>query len=235
MENARKILIILLAVFLAGPAWAADLTVQPCDADVGLQPTNDYTATTMEAYTYNFDHYNNVQSTVILKFDFSSLPDTATISSATLSLYADSVPGYNGSLLARRLIQTAWVESEATKFIYSTGNNWIEYFGDYTTDNQAYETLYGTGWKDFTVTGIVQYARENTSEVVHFWIGVTTVQYDQSGRVIFRSSEHVTSSTHPKLTITYSNGYSQTVSGVASPASVNGVAGASISKVLGVE
>jgi len=58
----------------------------------------------------------------LLKFDLSSIPPSADIQNANLRFYGHSI--FNPGVLYVTRCKRAWVESQATGLIYSTGNSW---------------------------------------------------------------------------------------------------------------
>jgi len=75
----------------------------------------------------------------IFRWDISSIPAGSTIDSSTLTLFVTFILGaasgrtYN----INEVTQRAWVHSQATYNVYSTGNNWATPGGDYTTVGAA--------------------------------------------------------------------------------------------------
>ena len=115
----------------------AVLTVQPGSGDSTIRKFyagNNYGSYENLYVGIPSTAFMNEVNRICLSFDFSSLPGGAEIYSAYLNLYAyDSDAALVGDVLnAYRLTQTAWVESEVTWNIYSTGNSWATAGGDYT-------------------------------------------------------------------------------------------------------
>lgn len=96
----------------------------------------------------------------LVKFDLSSIPTNARVSSATLSLYCATDESSNARTFRVYRSLRAWVETEATWNIFSTGNNWQTAGGFGANDTEqtdigtraftATETL--NAYKDFTLT-----------------------------------------------------------------------------------
>ena len=195
-------------------------------------------------YSYSSHYYltisnlNGYYQWPILKFDFSSLPDSASISSAILYIY---IP-YKASVVcpdrirALRIVQPNWTES-ASWYKYDGVNSWPiggDAWDSYTTSGAAesqdldQDCEYDTAV--INITSQVTYAQTHTSEIAHVmlwpWGG------PESQVNIY---DRLDSGTKPYIRITYTSGYSHAVNGVISPAKVLGVEGGSILKVLGVE
>jgi hypothetical protein len=60
----------------------------------------------------------------LVQFDYSSIPSNATVSAVTLSLWLYANNATNASDVSVYNLKMAWVETEATYNVYSTGNNW---------------------------------------------------------------------------------------------------------------
>jgi len=77
----------------------------------------------------------------IMTFDVGSIPDNATINSATLRLYVEDVVAdfAVSNAYVRRMTQSAWEESEVTWNEYSNGNGWTSSGGggDFSTTDQV--------------------------------------------------------------------------------------------------
>lgn len=149
----------------------------------------------------------NTQRTLI-KFDLSTLPDAATISSAILSLYAVTDRSSNARTFRVFRQKRAWHETQSTWNIYSTGNNWSTAGGFHADDCEqseigsramtASETL--NEYKDFALTPVTKAALD----LGNGWLIKADTEdldcYD------FNSSDHATANTRPKLEIIYTEG-----------------------------
>ena len=190
-------LLIASLFFFAVLAWGSTLTIQPSTADnyfcSGTPTVNfgnlDYLDVgsvsaggggsggsggwlwkcfEKSAYATAADIFRST-----LKFNFSALPNGATITSSKLYLYYSygfgTVSGR--TYWAYRLTRTDWSESQSTWNIFKTGSNWTNAGGDYSTTNGASITMPGSyGWVNWDVTAQVQYAQANVSKIAHFLI-----------------------------------------------------------------
>lgn len=116
---------------------------------------------------FNGETKLNVQGTedikTLVRFDLSSIPAGATITSATLSLYNYSYNNAaNGGTLSVYRVNKPWVETQATWSVYATGNNWtaagMQADTDYLTSPVVPITIDMTPnvWRNFDVTALVQ-------------------------------------------------------------------------------
>jgi hypothetical protein len=142
----------------------------------------------------------------ILKFEFPTVPDLATITAATLELYYYGTSGgdpVGRTYGAYRLTQTAWVEIEATWNSYRLGSAWAVGGGDYTATYEATQTIpAGYGWVSWNVLDQAIYAKLSTGKIAHFLI--KDVTEDSLFYALFYSSEYVVDVLKcPKLTIEY--------------------------------
>ena len=70
----------------------------------------------------------------LIKFNLSSIPANSTITGATLRLYANFDASSNTRTMRVYRTLRAWVDTQATWNIYSTGNNWGTAGGFNATD-----------------------------------------------------------------------------------------------------
>lgn len=181
----------------------ATLTIQPSDIDTFL----DQLSPNSNRGTYN---YISVQSDAtnlarsVLKFDFSALPAGATISAATLSLYAYNAGSAGRTYWTYELTQTDWVETEATWNSYKTGSAWAAAGGDYTTTDGASAVVPSDdNWMNWNVLTLVQHFQSAHAEVAHFLIR-DNVEGSGGGFCLFYSRKYPTdTSLRPKLVVTY--------------------------------
>ena len=142
----------------------------------------------------------------LIRFDLSSLPADALISSATLSLYAvlDASDNARTCRVYRQL--RAWTEAGATHNTYNGVDNWQTAGGFGAADCEqtdigsraftATETL--NEFKDFSLTPITKAALDNGSG----WLVKMDTETDDNYSVA--SSDNATAAARPKLVIVYS-------------------------------
>lgn len=137
----------------------------------------------------------------LLEFDLSSIPSTATIISAELSLYfnPDDIHGTHSTLTNSnesylKRVTSSWNEYTVT---------WVNQ-PSVTQVNQVYlqESITPTqDYLDIDVSILVQDMVDNPTTSFGFMLeGVTAEEYYS---LIFASSDHANSDLHPKLVITY--------------------------------
>lgn len=148
---------------------------------------------------------------VVIKFaglSDGTVPPSATITSATLSLYCYAEASGNARTLRVYRSKRAWVETQATWNIYSTGNNWATAGGFGADDceqtdigSRAFSATETTGkYKDWTLTAAdIQAIVKGTWTNNGFLIKADTENTD---RYAFYSSDNADNK--PKLTVVYS-------------------------------
>lgn len=189
------------------------LTLQP-DGTAGQDATikssgggtgNFATDTTIVVGEWNAG--SSIERTLI-KFDLSSLPSDAVISSATLSLYALTDLSSNARTVRVYRVKRAWVESQVTWNIWSTGNNWSTAGGFHADDCEqtdigsraftATETL--NQFKDFSLT-------PTTKADLDLGNGyLIKSDTETNDMYTFASSDNATAANRPKLVIEYTAG-----------------------------
>lgn len=150
----------------------------------------------------------------LLRFDLSSIPDAAIISSAVLSLYATTDQASNSGNFQIFRCKRNWVDSESTWNIYSTGNNWQTAGAGGANDREttpiaeltltASETL--NEFKDWTLSGVtskddLDWGLENDAGFTGGFFIKTENENDDS--YFFSSFDEATAANRPKLTVTY--------------------------------
>lgn len=93
----------------------------------------------------NGDPTVNNRLRYVLTFDLSSLPVGATVTAASLKLYAEGGVGPINITFRVHKITQAWIESEVTWNSYSTGNLWTAPGGDFGAANAEGVTGAGPG------------------------------------------------------------------------------------------
>jgi hypothetical protein len=234
---------ILFFLLLSSPAFAVDVTLQNGTGgysgayDAGIYYADQWANLSGEEY-YNILHpySGNWDWYYMIKFDVSSIPATATISSATLSLYIDynDVNGYGPHFKAVRIFKS-WVEWEVswTQWDNTNAKEWgtlgartendagVDNSGDGTGDDttetgedtieMATWTNYANTWMDFDIPLMVQGWVDGT--MTNNGVMIKAYEENQEKNVYIRGCSNVTDgvSTRPKLVITYTDGGSPPV------------------------
>ena len=188
--------------FSAQPDAAAGL-----DTDIYQEsPTNNYGN---GLYLRIGESANEVRLfRALIKFDLSTLPDSAVISSATFSLWCYGHASDNARTMRVYRQKRAWVEGEATWNLYSTGNNW-QTSGGFGSDDceqsdigsrefSATEAL--DEFKDFALTSVTKAALDFGNG----WLIKTDTE--NADKYSFRSSDYATPGERPKLGLEYTVG-----------------------------
>jgi hypothetical protein len=206
----------------------ANFAVVSC-TDVSLTAAED---TYLSANDVTFNNGGNTQlhvdattgtsrRTTLLKWDLSSIPTNATVSSASLSLYVEDASSLVFNLYNMR---RAWVEGTGNRTASTTSANWNTYdgaaswgtVGAANTSSDRYDTnLWGAGTSSFSSTGSKTVAlNADGVAVVQGWLSGPASNYglimqnysgSTSNAVFFSSSEATTPANRPKLNITYCN------------------------------
>lgn len=144
-------------------------------------------------------------SRFLLKFDLSSLPDSAILDSSILTLYQTQTNSNPNTIEIFRS-KRAWVESQATWNVYATGSSWQEAGGFGADDCDA--TVIGSlaftgsetaGYRDFVLT-------PTTKADLDFgngWLLKATDEVTASAHRAFNTSDVSTAAYRPKLVIEY--------------------------------
>jgi hypothetical protein len=150
----------------------------------------------------------------LIKFDLTDLPSTATITSATLSLYCITDFSSNARTFRVYRQKRAWGEGNSNGGFSPTGVNWNNYDGVNNWQsaggfgvNDCEQTDIGSrdftaadginAWKDFALTPTTKAALD----LGNGWMLKTDVE--NADRYDFASSDHGTASLRPTLTIEY--------------------------------
>jgi len=143
----------------------------------------------------------------LLKFDLSSLPDSAILNSSILTLYQQYADIPNTIEIFRS--KRAWVESQATWNVYATGNSWQEAGGFGADDcdttvigSRAFTEPDSSGYLDFVLT-------PTTKADLDFGNGWLLKAADEVWTYtycLFYTSNGSTAAYRPKLVIEYTEG-----------------------------
>lgn len=148
-------------------------------------------------------------SRALIKFDLSPIPSTAIISSATLTITPESDRSNNARTLSVYRQKRAWVETEATWNIYSTGNNWQTAggFGANDCEQTSIGHVSISASQTVNVGVDISLTASAIQEIVNgtwtnngFLLKVDTEANDQ---FVYYSSGAATASYRPKLVIEY--------------------------------
>ena len=188
------------------------LTLQP-DATDGLdnyfdqsQPTQNYG--TGVGFNIGDSNASVSLNRGSIKFDLTSLDGTESIISTELTITLIQNGNYRASnnRTARLYrLKRAWIESQETWNIWSTGNNWQTAGGFGSDDCEQTEIgtcnfvttdLAGDG-KIFSITG----ANKSAIDLGNGWLIKVDTEVDDA--YLFASSDHVTEANRPKLVINY--------------------------------
>ena len=197
---------------MSRPVLDPTLDLQP-DGTSGVDTYLNSSAATTNYGTntgINLGESNNSDSdfTGLIKFDLSSLPDGATITSGTLSFWLSQ----NGSWRADgdeifRLyrVKESWVESEATWNVYSTGNSWQTAGCKGANDRESTDVGSGTFVNADSIgdeqTITISAANKADLDLGDGW----NIEGDSVTNELYQvySSDHTTAAERPKLSITY--------------------------------
>ncbi|MFI5134684.1 MAG: DNRLRE domain-containing protein [Chitinophagales bacterium] len=170
-----------------------------------LSPTTNYVSNFLRGNAWTFNGPFGIERG-LFQFDLSSIPNGATILSASLSLFAPDSPttefdfpasGSNQAWLQR--ITSDWGETTVT---------WDNQPST-TTLNQVFlpeSVSYYEDYPDINVSNLIQDMIDSPANSFGFMIKLDTETYYR--RLTFCSSDYPDSSKHPKLVITYSFGVS---------------------------
>ena len=221
----------------------------PASGTVSLCTTATLTAaedTYLSAANVTYNNGGNVELHVdvttgtarrtALKWDVSSIPTNATVSSASLALYVINTSPYQYSLYNMR---RTWVEGISSQAASSTSANWNTYdganswgtVGAANTSTDRYNTnLWSATTTSFSTTGSkTETLNSDGVAVVQGWIAGSVsnfglIMQNYSGTtndaVYFASSENSTVANRPKLNLSYCIpplGPNITTSGTLSP------------------
>jgi len=192
--SSLLILTIWLCPFII---WAETLSVEPTQDIRIYQPNGGANDSELGVISKTNENQRS-----LFKFDFTSLPDNATITTATLKLYyfaysLDDPVGRNYYIY--RLTNTSWTDS-GTWTKYNGVDDWTLAGGDFTTDNGNYSVVPASyGWMTWDITDMVDYFQLNSSEIADL-ILKDSVESQNSISAMYSSTA---GSFHPQLVIDY--------------------------------
>ncbi|MGC8782732.1 MAG: DNRLRE domain-containing protein, partial [Anaerolineae bacterium] len=143
----------------------------------------------------------------LLKFDLSSLPTDATVSSATLSLFVTAASGGALTINAHRVTQP-WNEAEVTWKSRDKGVAWTNQGGDYDAAVAASTVVDDTKnvWRSWNITSLVAGWLSNPASNYGLILEASSANAEK----VFRSSDDGTTSQRPKLEVCFSAGLTLT-------------------------
>lgn len=193
--------------------WVLDptLTLQPAAADGVDTMLKEADATNYGTYTELWVGERKSVTLIyrsLIKFDLSTLPDTATITSCTLSTwltYIGSQWADNNRTLRLYRQKRAWVENQANWNIWSTGNNWAAAGGFGADDCEQTEigscafatTDAANAQKDWVLTPTTKAGLD----LGNGWMLKADTEIDDC--YVSASSDHATAANRPKLVVVY--------------------------------
>ena len=144
----------------------------------------------------------------IFEWDISDLPDSATISSAELTLkhVSDTIDS-TATIAAYRVTQTGMTES-ATWSTYDGSNSWTSSGGDYTATDGATASYSSGNDVVIDVAALAQDAIDSRSGLLRLLVS-TSAEFaggTDNEKIILHSSSATSSSDYPALVVTYEVG-----------------------------
>jgi hypothetical protein len=149
----------------------------------------------------------------VIKWDLSSIPANAVVTSATLSIYTVEDYSDNTRTMRAYRVLRAWVESEVTWNSYSTGNAWATAgCGNTTSDREA--TDIGSVSVASNLAGGSEVSISLTPSRVQEWISgalanngiLLKIDTESNDFYNYGSHENGTAGIRPKLVIEYTLG-----------------------------
>ena len=185
------------------------------DTRLNLDAVNYSTDTLLTLYTWPDARIANA---ILMKFDLSSIPVGATVSSATLSLYqtdADATADPTYTATVHRIINKDPILALATGFTYDGVNGWTPNAccsgnvplaqGDITTPVASNSLDQTNGVKQWNVTSLIQGWLSAPSTNFGLLVNSDPSKLTDHWRY-FSSSDHPIPSQRPSLSVTYTTG-----------------------------
>ena len=143
----------------------------------------------------------------LLRFDLSSLPSDAIVSSATLSLFVKAASG--GALTVNaHSVTKAWNEAEVTWKVSDKSVNWTAQGGDYDAAVAASTVVDDTKnvWRTWSIGSLVSGWRTDPATNLGLILAATSSNAEK----VFKSSDDGTVNQRPKLEVCFSAGLTLT-------------------------
>lgn len=183
------------------------------DTFININEENNSNSQYLNTYTWP---ENSIANAIIMKWDLSNIPSSATIHNATLYLYLSRMGGDGGDdlydLSVHKIINYNPVISACNGYTYDGINPWTPYSGLYNDiplaqadiaeaeDTKSIDKTYG--YKSWSVTNMVQEWVSNPDSNYGMLVNSDPVASQDSNRY-FSSTESPNPDQRPKLVITY--------------------------------
>ncbi|CAD7780195.1 MAG: Right handed beta helix region [Candidatus Methanoperedenaceae archaeon GB50] len=183
------------------------------DTFININEENNSNSQYLNTYTWP---ENSIANAIIMKWDLSNIPSSATIHNATLYLYLSDMEGDGGDdlydLSVHKIINYNPVISACNGYTYDGINPWTPYSGLYNDiplaqadiaeaeDTKSIDKTYG--YKSWSVTNMVQEWVSNPDSNYGMLVNSDPVASQDSNRY-FSSTESPNPDQRPKLVITY--------------------------------
>lgn len=196
-----------------GSATGADYIGAIQDTSINLDTVNNAASQQLNTYTWPV---NKVANAIIMKIDFSQLPQDAQMQSASLQLYANGAGGdgvYDISV--HKIINKNPILNASTGFTYNGTNGWTANTSCYNNIPMAQADIGAAaavnsvgltvGYKNWDVTNMVREWLANPSTNYGLLLNSDAIASADSYRN-FASSEAADANQRPKLVLTYTVG-----------------------------
>jgi len=199
-----------------GSATGTDYPGTLQDTYINVNTTNYASGNLLNIYTWPQD---KVANAIILKWDLSAIPSSASIQNATLYLYLSGMDGGGGDelydLTVHKIINYNPVISACTGYTYDGTNSWTPNSQCYNNipmaqadiapaeDTKSIDKTYG--YKSWSVTNMVQDWVSNPAPNYGMLVNSDLVASSDSNRY-FSATDSSNPDQRPKLVVTYSVG-----------------------------